>query len=67
MEQRIAPSEQKAQARRALRQGQAEGQSGEELWSLFWCGSRPTGSCKKRQSRNKLRPEGADGTRQVVA
>jgi hypothetical protein len=34
MEKRIAPSEQKAQALRALLQGQAEGQSGEELLSL---------------------------------
>ena len=31
MEKKIAPSEQKAQALRALLQGQAEGQSGEEL------------------------------------
>ena len=30
MEKKIAPSEQKAQALRAVRQGQAEGQSGEE-------------------------------------
>ena len=35
MEKRIAPSEQKAQALRALLQGQAEGQSGEELLSLL--------------------------------
>ena len=35
MEQRIAPREQKAQALRTLRQGQAEGQSGKELWSLL--------------------------------
>jgi hypothetical protein len=35
MEKKIAPSEQKAQARRALLQGQAQGQSGEELLSLF--------------------------------
>ena len=34
MEKKIAPSEQKAQALRALLQGQAEGQSGEELLSL---------------------------------
>jgi transposase-like protein len=35
MEKRRAPSEHKAQALRALRQGQAEGQSGEELLSLL--------------------------------
>jgi hypothetical protein len=35
MGKKIAPSEQKAQARRAVRQGQAEGQSGEELLSLL--------------------------------
>jgi putative transposase len=35
MEKRIAPSEQKAQALRALLQGQAEGESGEELLSLL--------------------------------
>ena len=35
MEKKIAPSEQKAQALRALRQGHAEGQSGEELLSLL--------------------------------
>ena len=35
MEKKIAPSEPKAQALRALLQGQAEGQSGEELWSLL--------------------------------
>src|SRR6187200_716910 len=35
MEKRIAPSEQKAQALRALLQGQANGQSGEELLSLL--------------------------------
>jgi transposase-like protein len=35
MEKKIAPSEQKAQALRALFQGQAEGQSGEELLSLL--------------------------------
>ncbi len=35
MEKRIAPSEQKAQALRALLQGQFEGQSGEELLSLL--------------------------------
>src|SRR5499433_3169358 len=35
MEKKIAPSEQKAQALRALLQGQAEGQSGEELLSLL--------------------------------
>jgi putative transposase len=35
MEKRIAPSEQKAQALRALLQGQAKGQSGEELLSLL--------------------------------
>ena len=35
MEKRIAPSEQKAQALRAVLQGQSEGQSGEELWSLL--------------------------------
>ena len=35
MEKRIAPSEQKAQALRALLQGQAEGQSGEEFLSLL--------------------------------
>jgi len=35
MEKRIAPSEQKAQALRALLQGQAEGQSGEEILSLL--------------------------------
>jgi putative transposase len=35
MEKRIAPSEQKAQALRALLHGQAEGQSGEELLSAL--------------------------------
>src|SRR5262252_1009493 len=35
MEKRIAPSEQKAQALRALLQGQAEGLSGDELLSLL--------------------------------
>ena len=35
MERKIAPSEQKAQALRALLQGQAAGQSGEELLSLL--------------------------------
>ena len=35
MEKKIAPSEQKAQALRALLQGQGEGQSGEELLSLL--------------------------------
>jgi transposase-like protein len=35
MEKKIAPSEQKAQALRALLQGQAEGQNGEELLSLL--------------------------------
>src|SRR4029453_11335870 len=35
MEKKIAPSEQKAQTLRALLQGQAEGQSGEELLSLL--------------------------------
>src|ERR1043166_10026246 len=35
MEKKIAPSEHKAQALRALLQGQAEGQSGEELSSLL--------------------------------
>jgi hypothetical protein len=35
MEKKIAPSEQKAQALRALLQGQAEGQSGEEVLSLL--------------------------------
>ena len=35
MEKRIAPSEQKAQALRALLQGQAEGQSGEEFLSVL--------------------------------
>jgi transposase-like protein len=35
MERKIAPSEQKAQALRALLQGQAEGQSGEEFLSLL--------------------------------
>lgn len=35
MEKKIAPSEQKAQALRAVLQGQAEGQSGEELLSLL--------------------------------
>jgi transposase-like protein len=35
MEKKIAPSEQKAQALRALLQGHAEGQSGEELLSLL--------------------------------
>lgn len=35
MEKRIAPSEQKAQALRALLQGQGEGQRGEELLSLL--------------------------------
>jgi putative transposase len=35
MEKRIAPSEQKAQALRALLEGQMEGQTGEELWSLL--------------------------------
>ena len=35
MEKKIAPSEQKAQALRALLQGQVEGQSGEELLSLL--------------------------------
>ena len=35
MEKKIAPSEQKAQAPRALLQGHAEGQSGEELLSLL--------------------------------
>jgi len=35
MEKRITPSEQKAQALRALLQGQAEGQTGEELLSAL--------------------------------
>ena len=35
MEKRIAPSEQKAQALRALLQGQSGGQSGEELLSML--------------------------------
>ena len=35
MEKKIAPSEQKAQALRALLQGEAEGQSGDELLSLL--------------------------------
>jgi len=35
MEKKIAPSEQKAQALRALSQGQAEGQSGEEILSAL--------------------------------
>ena len=35
MGKKIAPSEQKAQALRALLQGQAAGQSGEELLSLL--------------------------------
>jgi transposase-like protein len=35
MEKKIAPSETKAQALRALFQGQSEGQSGEELLSLL--------------------------------
>jgi|SRR5581483_1488665 len=35
MEKKIAPSEQKAQALRALLQGQSEGQTGEELLSLL--------------------------------
>jgi hypothetical protein len=35
MEKKIAPSAQKAQALRALLQGQAEGQRGEELLSLL--------------------------------
>ena len=35
MEKKIAPSEQKAQALRALLQGQAEGQSGKEFLSLL--------------------------------
>ena len=35
MEKKIAPSEQTAQALRTLLQGQAEGQSGEELLSLL--------------------------------
>jgi len=35
MEKKIAPSEAKAQALRALLQGQSEGQSGEELLSLL--------------------------------
>ena len=35
MEKKIAPSEQKAQALRALLQGQAEGQSGDELLSAL--------------------------------
>ena len=35
MEKKIAPSEHKAQALRAVLQGQAEGQSGEELLSLL--------------------------------
>ena len=35
MEKKIAPSEEKAQALRALVQGQGEGQSGEELLSLL--------------------------------
>lgn len=34
MEKKIAPREQKAQALRALLQGQGEGHSGEELRSL---------------------------------
>ena len=34
MEKKIAPSEQTAQALRALRRGQAEGQSGEEVLRL---------------------------------
>ena len=35
MEKKIAPSEQKAQALRALLQGQLDGQSGEELLSTI--------------------------------
>jgi len=35
MEKKIAPSEQQAQALRALLQGQSEGQNGEELLSLL--------------------------------
>jgi hypothetical protein len=35
MEKKIAPSEHKAQALRALLGGQAEGQSGEELLSFL--------------------------------
>ena len=35
MEKRIAPSEQKAQALRALLEGQTQGQNGEELLSLL--------------------------------
>jgi len=35
MEKKRAPSEQKAQALRALLQGQAEGQSGDELLSAL--------------------------------
>jgi hypothetical protein len=35
MEKKLAPSEYKAQALRALRHGQVEGQNGEELLSLF--------------------------------
>src|ERR1700750_1684970 len=35
MEKRIAPSEQKAQALRALLEGETEGQNGEELLSLL--------------------------------
>ena len=35
MEKKIAPSEHKAQALQALLQGQAQGQSGEELLSLL--------------------------------
>jgi transposase-like protein len=34
-EKKIAPSEQKAQALRALLQGQTDAQSGEELWSTI--------------------------------
>ena len=48
MEKKIAPSEQKAQALRALLQGQAEGQSGEELLSHVSAAYRPNGFCKKR-------------------
>jgi hypothetical protein len=35
MEKKIAPSEHKAQAQRALLQGQLDGQSGEELLSTL--------------------------------
>ena len=35
MEKQRAPSEQKAQARRAVLQGQAEGQRGEEFLNLL--------------------------------